>query len=95
MSQPPSAMDPFKPIVQQQAEAKQARDEARTEQRALVRAAFAGAPRAVEWLRQAKAMADAQPSYRPGLDPHHVAWNEGRRAALHDLVQAIDDAMKG
>ena len=88
-------MDPFKPIAQQQAEANQKAATAREEQRALVRAAFAGAPRAVEWLRQAKAQADAQPSYRPGLDTHHAAWNEGRRAALHDLVHAIDDAMKG
>lgn len=86
---------PFEPIAQRQARAEKARIEARQEQHARVRAAFAGAPNAVAWLREAKALADSQLSYQPGLDPQHTAYNEGRRAALHDLVQAIDEAMKG
>lgn len=88
-------MDVFKPIAQQQAETAAAHAKAREEQHARIRAAFATGAGAIAWLRQAKELADAQPSYRPGQDAQHTAYNEGRRSVLHELVRAIDEAMKG
>jgi len=86
--------DPLAPqseILKQRQEGQRQRQE---EQRALVRAAFANAPGAVAWLRESLTLANAQPSYWPGLDAQTAAFNEGRRTAIRDLVAAIEDALQ-
>jgi len=85
--------DPFTPITERREAA--AADRARLSEaaRAEISAAFGNAPIARAWLRERLEQANAQPSYRPGMDAATCAFNEGRRAVLRELVDAIDAAL--
>lgn len=85
--------NPFAPIGERQQAHREKAADAAEQRRAPIRAAFSGAPHAVAWLRQALDLANGQPSFRPGMTALDAAYNEGRRAAVRELLAAIDDAL--
>lgn len=62
---------------------------------AEVAGAFGQAPLAVAWLRRRLEIAQAVPSYQPGYTFDVTAYNEGRKAALADIIKAIETALPG
>jgi len=85
-----SGFNPFEPAESWPASRpQQAAREQRRAQRDLIRAAFAPGSQAHAALQLLYQAEQAQPSFQPGQDFASIAWAEGRKAVLHDLLAML------
>ncbi len=84
--------DIFSPPAERRAAAQEAQQASAQMRREAIGLAFSSGPNAIAFLRASLKQANSAASYRPGMDFATAAYNEGRRAALREIVAAIDDA---